>query len=97
MLEDFLDTDMASADAKKLAKAMCSVMKDIRLSSINENTGKPLSIRHVCSLKDMDISILSRAENPNEDTVPALSYWLDWCEALNVDLGDIVKKAKQII
>jgi len=90
MLEDIFDTDMATEESKKLAKEMCYLMKEIRES-------KPLSIRSLCSKKEhMDFTVLSRAEAYNEDNkgVPTLAFWLDWCEVLEVEISDIIKRAK---
>jgi len=93
MIEDFF-SDMASEESKQLAIEMCAVMKEVRKSLINTETGKPISIRALCAKNNMDFSILSRAENPQELNIPSLLYWLDWSEALGVELGDIVKQAK---
>lgn len=95
MIEDLFDSDMATDQSKKLAKEMCFVMKEIRESSTNKDTGKSFSIRNLCSQKDLDFSVMSRAENPKESTIPTLSFFLDWCELLNVELGDVVKKAQK--
>jgi len=95
MIEDIFESDMATDQSKTLAKEMCLLMKELRESSINKNTGKPYSIRNLCALRDLDFSVMSRAENPNETAVPSLSYILDWCELLDVDLGDVVKKARK--
>lgn len=94
MLEDFFNNPVATKQAIDLAKEMCAVMKEKRESFIISATGKPVSIRSLCAKKNMDYTILSRAENPTLNTVPALSFWLDWTESLNVELGDIVKQAR---
>ena len=93
MIEDFFNNLMASTEANNLAKEMCAVMREIRKST-KTATGKPVSIRSLCAKKNMDYTIMSRAENPELNNVPLLGFWLDWTESLNVELGDIVKEAR---
>ncbi len=94
MIED-LFSDMASKESKQLAIEMCAVMREIRQSHINKDTDKPISIRALCAKNNMDFSILSRAENPDELNIPSLLYWLDWTDALGVELGDIIQQARK--
>ena len=94
MIEE-LFTDMASEESKQLAIEMCAIMKEIRQSYVNIDTGKPISIRALCSKNGMDFSIVSRAENPDELNIPSLLFWLDWTKALEVELGEIIREGKK--
>lgn len=94
MIDDYFGKEMATERAHDVCREMRRVMKDKRLATVDENTGKPISLRALCARTQMDVAILSRAENLEIDTVPALSFWLDWTESLNLDLGAVVKEAK---
>lgn len=97
MIEDIFELDMATESSRKLAKEMCFLMRELREKSINPETGKPYSIRKLCEKRDLDFSVMSRAENPKETSIPSISYFIDWAELLGVDIGDIYKQAKKRI
>lgn len=81
---------MPTPQSEPIVTEMRKLLKQRRLQLIDAETNKPLSLRKWASQHNLDASMVSRLENPDtENRIPSITFWIDYCIALKVDLGEL--------
>lgn len=86
---DMLDglMEMASEEANKLVHTVIDVLHERRKTLCSD-----ISLNAFARQALLDASMLSRAET--KQRIPSLAFFLDWCEALDTTIEDVVREAR---